>query len=173
MRATFTAGEASRLAGFKKPWMLAHLEREGIFVREHFEDRRNGRARKYTFSDIVILRSINRMLELGARPARIKKVIAALGRLNGLAGSQRDALRLVQTSGTCLFVTDRDAFLVRSPEELVDLSRSGQLAFTFMIDVERTLSPVVDTISAYKKRKSKNWKRDEALLNELCEAAGL
>lgn len=91
MKANYTAGEASRLAGFEKPWMLGHLEREGIFVREHFTDRRHGRAKKYTFADIVVLRAINRMLVLGARPARIKQVIAGIGKLDGLNGSQRSA----------------------------------------------------------------------------------
>lgn len=89
MKGIFTAGEASRLAGFEKPWMLGHLEREEIFIREHATDRRHGRAKKYTFGDVVILRAINRMLVLGARPARIKQVIASLGELDGLNGSQR------------------------------------------------------------------------------------
>src|SRR4051812_16733901 len=95
MNGNFTAGEASRLAGFEKPWMLGHLEREGIFVREHATDRRPGRAKKYTFADIVVLRAINRMLVLGARPARIKKVVASLGSLEGLNGSQRAAQALL------------------------------------------------------------------------------
>jgi len=173
MKANITAGEVSRLAGFRKPWMLGHLEREGIFVREHCEDRRHGRARKYTFADVVILRSINRMLELGARPARIKQVIAKMGSLSGLSGSQRGALSLVQKAGTCLFVTEKEAYLVTSKQEVLDLTTSGQLAFSFMIDIEQSLRPVIETIAAYKVRKSSNWKRDENIFNELCESVGL
>ncbi len=113
------------------------------------------------------------MLELGARPARIKKVIAKLGELSGLSGSQRAALNVVQKIGTCLFVTEKEAFLVTSKQEILDLATSGQLAFSFMIDIEASLRPVVSTISAYQKRQSRNWKADEALLNQLCETAGL
>lgn len=173
MKADFTAGEASRLAGFKKPWMLGHLERERIFVREYYTDRRHGRARKYTFSDIVILRAINRMLELGARPARIKSVISALGSLDGLSNSYREALRFVKCAGTTLFVTDQHAYFVKSAEEIVDLSANGQLAFSFMIDVEQSLRPVVRAIDQYRRVRISNWKSDKATLDRLCEAEGL
>lgn len=173
MTPQFTAGEASRLAGFKKPWMLAHLEREGIFVREYTSDRRHGRARKYTFVDVMVLRAINRMLELGARPARIKKVIAELGMVEGIPSSRRAAIKMAQQSGTCLFVTAKEAFLLKSSQEVIDLAAHGQLAFGFMIDIEISLRPVIETISAYRKKQHHNWKRDQLILEELCLASGL
>ena len=113
------------------------------------------------------------MLQLGARPARIKQVISRMAELSGLPKSQREALRFVQQVGTCLFVTESEAFFVKSQKEIIDLATSGQLAFGFMIDIEMSLRPIITTISAYKKRKSSNWKHDEQILNELCVAAGL
>lgn len=173
MKPDFTAGEASRLAGFKKPWMLGHLEREGIFVRDNSTDRRHGQARKYTFNDIVILRAINRMLDLGARPARIKKVISELGAISGLPGSYRAALKMVQKVGVCLFVTKDEAFLVTTNQEIVDLTKRGQLAFSFMIDIEKSLEPVVRTMQSYKKERVNNWKQDKSTLDRLCKVTGL
>src|SRR4051812_14988953 len=108
MDGTFTAGETSRLAGFAKPWMLGYLEREGIFVREHSEDSRHGRARKYTYADVVVLRAINRLLEIGARPARIKSIISRLGQKEGLNGTREQVEMLSRTLGTRLFITDKD-----------------------------------------------------------------
>ena len=80
---------------------------------------------------------------------------------------------MVQKAGTCLFVTEKEAYLVTSKQEVLDLTTSGQLAFSFMIDIEQSLRPVIETIAAYKVRKSSNWKRDENILNELCESVGL
>ena len=172
MNANFTTGEASRLAGFEKPWMLGHLEREGIFVREHRTDRRHGRVKKYTFADIVILRAINRMLVLGARPARIKTVIATLGKLEGLNGSQRTIQALLNSIGTCLFVNEHEAF-IRRKEDIIDLLQDGQLAFGFMIDFHEAVRPVAKLATLYRKRRRDLWKVDKELLEDMCAAAGI
>lgn len=173
MRPTFTAGEASRLAGFTKPWMLGHLEREGIFVREHSRDSRHGRARKYTFADIVILRSINRLLEMGARPARIKTIISQLGRTKGLTGTRKQVEALSRTLGTRLFITESEAFVLDDDQKLLDLLSSGQLAFGFMIEFSECVRPVADVIDNYEKRRTNLWKQNKTLLDELCALAGI
>jgi len=173
MDGTFTAGEASRLAGFAKPWMLGHLEREGIFVREHSEDTRHGRARKYTFADVVILRSINRLLEIGARPARIKTIICKLGQIAGLSGTRDQVEALSRALGTRLFITEKEALILDTDQKLLDLLSSGQLAFGFMVEFSGCVGPVVGVIEAYEKRRTKLWKQDKTLLEELCSQAGI
>jgi DNA-binding transcriptional MerR regulator len=173
MDAVFTAGEASRLAGFAKPWMLVHLEREGIFCREHAGDRRHGRARKYTFADVVILRSINRLLEIGARPARIKKIISGLGQLKGLAGTREQVEALSRGLGTRLFVTDKQALILEDNQTVIDLLSSGQFAFGFMIEFAECVRPVADVITDYEKKRTKLWKQNQPLLEKLCSDAGI
>lgn len=173
MKAAFTAGEASRLAGFAKPWMLGHLEREGIFRREHLTDRRHGRLRKYTFADVVILRSINRLLELGARPARIKEIVSKLGQIEGLNGSRRQVEALSRKLGTRLLVSAKEAFVIDDEQKVVDLLASGQFAFGFMVDFAQTVLPVADVIKAYEKKRMNLWKHDASLLEDLCFKAGI
>lgn len=173
MQPTFSASEASRLAGFEKPWMLVHLEREGIFRREHAGERRHGRARQYTFADVVILRSINRLLQIGARPARIKKIISELGTLSGLDGTRRQVEALSRTLGTRLFVTDKRAFLLNDDEQLTELLRSGQLAFGFMVEFSECVLPVANVIRDYEKKRTKLWKQNRMILEDLCAKAGL
>jgi DNA-binding transcriptional MerR regulator len=173
MKAVFTAGEASRLAGFSKPWMLAHLEREGIFVREHVTDRRHGKVRKYTFADIVILRAINRLLALGARPARIKSLLANLSMLPEFRGSQRSVLARLSKVEASIIIGDGAVYFVRSDQEVVDLLKGGQLAFGFMVHVQAEIRPVCDVVNAYTKQRVKHWKVDQPRLEALCLTAGI
>lgn len=173
MDPSFTAGEASRLAGFAKPWMLGHLEREGIFVREHSSDTRHGRPRKYTYADVVILRSINRLLEIGARPARIKAIISRLGQNEGLSGTREQVEALSRALGTRLFITEKEALVLDDEQKLLDLLASGQLAFGFMVDFSECVKPVANVIEIYEKQRSKLWKQNAELLEELCSKAGI
>ena len=152
---------------------LAHLERERIFVREHADDRRHGKVRKYTFTDVVILRAINRLLELGARPARIKSVLAQLAGLPEFAGNQRTVLARLSKAEASIVIADARVYFVRSDHEIVDLLRGGQLAFGFMVHVQNEIRPVCEVINAYTKLRMMHWKRDQAELERLCIAAGI
>ncbi|WP_336961984.1 MerR family transcriptional regulator [Sphingobium aquiterrae] len=172
MEAEFTAAEVSRLAGFEKPWMLGHLEREGIFIRENFQDRRHGRARKYTFLDLLILRSINRMLEIGMRPARIKTVIRKIAEIEGLSEDRNAARALVTTLGVRLFVGKEEAYIIDN-RNIESLTASGQLAFGFMIDLKAASSAVISVVDAYEMKKRGNLKVDLPILQKMCAEAGI
>lgn len=169
----FTAGEASRLASFTKPWMLAHLEREQIFIREHGGDRRHGKVRKYTFTDVVILRAINRLLALGARPARIKSVLLNLATLPEFSGSQHSVLARLSKAEASIVIADDGVFFVRSNQEIIDLLKGGQLAFGFMVDVRMEIRPVCEVVKVYTKERMKHWKVDQGRLERLCQEAGI
>lgn len=173
MRGDFTSGEASRLAGFEKRWMLEHLEREGTFVRENSEDRRHGRRRKYTYGDIIVLRAINRMLQLGARPARIRSAIEAIRAHEGFPTSKAAARQAARQLGSRLFIDKDRAFWLTTDEEALDLLKSGQLAFGFMISIPDVTSGVVAVIDKYLKKRAGKFKADEPLLDELCKAQGI
>lgn len=138
-----SARELSRLAGFAKPWMLNHFEREEIFVPEIPRSRHHGRHRQYTFQDLVILRAINRMLELGARPKRIKTAIETFKEAcpeiigdTSLFGYQ---MKFAAESGH--FVVNESEVLYCRESDVIDLLRSGQLAFSFMINNKECVLP--------------------------------
>jgi hypothetical protein len=173
MGGEFTSAEASRLAGFKKPYMLNHLEREQIFLRENVEDRRHGRVRKYTFGDVIVLRSINRMLELGARPARIKLVINELTKLKGFTDTREAAEFASRSLGTSLFISSTDAFLIDSDAKVLELLKGGQMAFGFFLKVNDISQEVIDIMDVYRKKKRDNLKVDMLLLEKLCADKGI
>lgn len=173
MTSLFKAGEVSRLAGFAKPWMLNHLEREGIFLRQNGGRGGHGTARGYSFVDLLVLRSINRMLNLGLRPARIKDVINQIKEIDGFLSSRDVVEDLVKSVGVRLFITGNKAYLLSSDKTVIDLTSKGQLSFGFMIDLKSTLGSVVDLARAYEKVRKNNWKADQLILDGLCEAAGI
>ena len=173
MEPIYKAAEISRLAGFAKPWMLGHLEREGIFVRTYSEQRRHGNVRKYTFMDLLILRAINRMLSLGMRPARIKSVVAKLADAKGFLDNREAMELLVQTLGVRLFVTQNDAHLVTSDDDILSLTKDGQLAFAFMVDLKESIGEVINIARAYEAKRIGNLKIDVPILDRMCTASGI
>ncbi|MBJ7500560.1 MAG: MerR family transcriptional regulator [Sphingopyxis sp.] len=169
----FTSSEAARLAGFKKPYMLNHLEREGIFIRENFEDRRHGRVRKYTFGDVIVLRSINRMLELGARPARIRSVIQELTKMKGFTDAREASEFAARALGTSLFVSRTEAFLIESDQKVLELLKGGQMAFGFFLTVKEISQEVIEVVELYTRARSNNLKVDMPILDDLCAERGI
>lgn len=139
----FSASEVSRLAGFEKPWMLNHLEREAIFVPDRLRARLHGKHRRYSFRDIVVLRAINRLLKLGARPKRIKDSIETFQKVCPPASGD-DAL-LAFAKESCFFVvTEKEVLFCKDPDALLDLAKKGQLAFSFMVDSNREIGPAIE-----------------------------
>ena len=173
MELLYKAAEVSRLAGFEKPWMLGHLVREEIFVRCGIQNRKHGNVRKYNFTDLLILRTINRMLALGMRPVRIKSVIAQLSKIEKLSSSREAAEELVRQFGVRIFVTGDTAYLVTTDEEIVSLSQSGQLAFAFMVDLKSSLGDVIDIAKRYEDQRSGYLKLDIPMLDTMCLEAGI
>lgn len=143
----FSASEVSRLAGFSKPWMLNHLEREDIFIPEISRARHHGKYRNYTFRDLVVLRGINRLLELGARPKRIKQAISQFAKacpaILGATDLEGIQLKFAAEAGHFI-VTDKSVLYCRTSDELVDLATNGQLAFSFMINNQRCTQPCIE-----------------------------
>jgi len=116
--------------------MLNHLEREEIFVPEVLRSRHHGQHRNYTFRDLVVLRAINRLLELGARPKRIKQAMESFAKAcpETIGDVSMDGTQLKFATASGHFVVTAREVLYCSKEEVIDLLGSGQLAFSFMVD---------------------------------------
>jgi DNA-binding transcriptional MerR regulator len=165
----FFAREASRLAGFKKPWMLNHLEREGIFIPETEREHRHGVRRTYTFRDLIVLRAINRLLELGARPKRISDAIhqfsTACPDVMGDVTMTGLLVKFARESGHFL-VTPDQVLYCRSKDEIIDLIGKGQLAFSFMIDNALSTMPSIKA-AAELHALPKGKRRDTRIFDEI------
>lgn len=141
----FSALEVSRLAGFEKPWMLNHLEREEIFVPETPRVKHHGIRRVYTLRDLIVLRAINRLLKMGTRPKRISE---AISQFSSVCPSIKDGdlsdilVNFARQSGHFV-VTPDHVIYCRSRQELIELLDKGQLAFSFMIDNDLSTVPAL------------------------------
>jgi hypothetical protein len=160
----FYAREVARIAGFQTVVMLNYLEQSGTFVRELRKGAHHGKRRLYTYRDLVILRAIRKLLEMGARPKRIQQ---AMETFVGIADLPVDADALaIFARKSAMFVVTRESVLYCEPEGLVDLGHKGQLAFSFLIDTARSLDPVVTVIARYSAAVEKQ-PRNKALLERI------
>lgn len=133
--ASYSAKRAVSLVGFGSVAMIDYLQRVGVFIPLGKKGARGrGKARTFTFRDLLVLKAIKRLLDSGASVANLKKALEEFQKLNWSA----DPVTLEDPTGIIrYFVASRDGiYLARDAEVLVDLSRKGQLAFSFIIDLE-------------------------------------
>lgn len=166
----FTAQEVSRFAGFETVLMLNYLERSGTFEREQHEGAHHGKRRLYTFRDLVVLRAINRLLALGARPKRIEAAMRTFRQIENLPGDADSLAEFARRSS--LFVVTADQVLFCDCDQLVELSRGGQLAFSFMVENRYALAPVVDAVTRYSDAVAKG-RRNRAVLDGVLQKVSL
>jgi DNA-binding transcriptional MerR regulator len=128
--------------------MLNYLERSGTFIGENAGPAHHGKKRKYTYRDLVILRAINRLLELGARPKRIQEALTTFQKIKNLP-SNSDELLAFANASSFFVVTASKVFFCSTPDEIVDLSASGQLAFSFIVSSRDCFAAVAATVIDY------------------------
>lgn len=168
----FKASEAARLAGFSSPLMLNYLERSEVFERENAGQKHHGKPRAYTYRDIVVLRAINRLLELGARPKRIQQ---ALKKFNEIQGLPKDADSLVEFARASSFfiVTQEEVIYCRNEKELISLTKSGQMSFSFMMSSGSSFNDMAATVIKYSASLANGHPRNMATLNRCAKECGL
>lgn len=132
---TLRAKAVKDICGFGSIAMLDYLERSGVFIPEKKRRKQKGRAREYTFRDVLMLKAIATLLENGASVAAIKD---ALGKLQAYRWKADPAVlehnpgsirHLIFSGGAFYFPKDR--------QELIDLTFDGQLTFAFVLDLDR------------------------------------
>jgi DNA-binding transcriptional MerR regulator len=96
-----------------------------------------GRARMYTFSDVLFLRMI---AELLARGIEVKRLGEALRRVK----SEADVWLDVTTRPRHFLVTDGTEVFLRRKGKLESKTRDGQFAFAFVLDFAVTHGPLAD-----------------------------
>lgn len=133
MEEAFDTRQAAILSGLPVT-MIDYLCRTNIAVPSYPVERGRGRKRMYTFTDVVILRGIAKLLDAGVGVSRLGRA------LNNL---RKHHPEIISTSlPTPYIVTDgREVFLRRSDEVLETLA-TGQLAFGFVIEVARLMEEV-------------------------------
>lgn len=124
-----------RLCGFQSVAMLDYLERTGVFVPAKRRPKNRGRQRRYSFREVLVLKAISLLLRNGASVANLKTALEQFQRIPWRA----DEAVLEDKLGPLkrLIVSGQKIYLLRSDNELVDMASNGQLAFSFMIDLDK------------------------------------
>lgn len=130
------AKTAARICGFETVAMLDYLQRSGVFVPADRRGRRRGKGRRYNFRELLVLKTIAALLKNGASVAALKKALTEFQKKKWHA----DVGSLQDDSGGLLkyFVVCADSVcFAKSADSLYDLTKSGQMIFSFVIDIDR------------------------------------
>ncbi|WP_338427047.1 MerR family transcriptional regulator [Sphingopyxis kveilinensis] len=128
------ARNAARLAGLRSVAMIDYLERSGVFFPTRKREKNRGKRRRYTFRDVLVLKTIAVLLSNGASVANLKHALEGLQRIKWNA----DETVLEDSAGALrhLVVSSQRIYFARSRDELLDLAAGGQLSFSFLIDLD-------------------------------------
>lgn len=142
---SYSAKEAAQLAGFGSVAMLDYLQRSEVFYPLGKKGARGrGRKRRYEFRDLLVLKAIKRLLDSGASVANLQKALTNFQKINWSA----DPVTMEGPEGIIRYfiASHEKIYLVRDPNTLVEMSRSGQLVFSFIIDLEKLRGELRDSL---------------------------
>ena len=129
-----SASRAAAICGLGTVAMIDYLERIGVFVPSKRRVKRRGRPRNYDFRDLLVLKTLGKLLASGASVSALK---AALQQFQADKWSADRAslangveiLRYVVISG-------KDVLYARGGQSLFDLTNGGQMVFNFVVDLD-------------------------------------
>lgn len=149
----FTTRDITRLTGLT-PYMVDYLCRAEIVVPARMGSRGRGRgkARRFSFSDLVALRTYARLLQQGVSVKRLRSAHKTWTRHFKTTDAPVPAARFLITNG-------RDVYLKQPDEALAELTKGGQFAFSFVVDLHE-ISREIDEVAS-----------DDPLLTELIRNA--
>jgi len=122
----FDASKAASITGHTFA-MLNYLCRTGIIEPTCSCKRGYGRARHYSFGDLVALRLVARLANIGVSPLKLKEGLRALREQHPEITLQSLPASHIVTNGKHLFLREEGDTL----ERLLD----GQLAFAFVVEL--------------------------------------
>lgn len=121
----YSLKQAQQLVGLSAA-MLEYLCRLRIVVPSHVPCRGRGRARRYSFGDLVLLRVISRLLSNGISVTRMRVALRAI---------QKRYSNLSSALKSSVLVTDGRAVYLLDKRGALEDVRFGQMAFAFMIEL--------------------------------------
>lgn len=137
LKTHFLSKELSALSGLSQ-YMVSYLCRERLLkpkvlsAERHGTERRFGKARLFSFADVLLARSIRKLLVAGVSVKQVQLSIQVLEAKLGKA--PEDLTRLHVT------IIGKRIYLEPSSGPPVDLTHDGQLAFSYMLEVDQLRS---------------------------------
>lgn len=130
----YSPKEAQQLCGFKTVAMIDYLQRTGVFQPYGKKGRQRGKRREFSFKDLLVLKAIKRLLDSGASVSLLKKSLQDFQKIRWSADpvTLEDHGQIIRY----LFVSAESVYLKKDSDSLIDLSKKGQLTFSFIIDLD-------------------------------------
>jgi DNA-binding transcriptional MerR regulator len=125
---SYSTVQATRLTGIKRD-MLNYLCKVGIVgptVSRKKGERGHGTQRRYSFTDLVIFKVVQRLSASGVQPLKVKKAIRQLHAI-GISISHLPSSHVV--------IFDQSVYTWNEGEDPFRMA-DGQMAFGFIVDVE-------------------------------------
>lgn len=135
----YGAAQAARLAGLSAA-MVNYLCRSHLVEPSCSCKRGHGSTRHYSFGDVVALRLVSSLSRTGVRPTRIRAALQQLKRHHPEITLTSLPAKYVVTDGVDLYL--------RNARGAVERLRDGQMAFAFVIELERLRAEVVAALAA-------------------------
>ena len=136
MKNRFTIREARDLTGYDTIYMIDYLVRTDIIQPSIPGPRGRGNKRYFNFTDLVKLRMIRKILDQKISVKKLKKAIEKSKELKILTATEHGVftgLNLVK-----YMISDgKNIYFRKLPDEVIDLTMNGQMAFSFMLDVSQ------------------------------------
>lgn len=118
--------------------MVDYLCREQLVLPSLSRQLKRGRARKYSFGDLVALRGVAKLLQHGVSVLRLKA---------GLAAIRHRHHEFTSSSVPASFlVTDGENAYYRETREVLEELKSGQLVFAFVLELDGIRKEIVQQL---------------------------
>ncbi len=149
----YTVAQAEKLVGIPRT-MLDYLCRSDVLRPSAKPCRGRGHRRLYSFSDLVLLRVIARLLKSGISVLNLRKSLAALRKRYPEFADER-------LNGAVL-VTDGTRIYLRQGTQVLEDLMGGQLGFAFVIELGGVRRGLSQQINSSKPSKQSRRKRQRA-----------
>jgi DNA-binding transcriptional MerR regulator len=134
----FTIEKAAKLANLTET-MVDYLCRTEIVIPTANRERRHGIVRRYAFKDVIVLRAVAQLLKQGVKVSKLKDAIKKLRRRKDIDQNSVPERYLI-TDGKNIFFKKQD--------EVIEDIKTGQLVFSFVIDLDLIRQQVLTEISS-------------------------
>lgn len=146
IKSTFAVHEVCALTGFSK-YMLDYLVRDGIYAPSTtMSIRGRGVRRQYTYVDVVVLRALNHICK---EAGRVRYLRPALEEVRRRYGGVRPGDRLDE-----MLVAYDGTLHVRTNEGTLRDPITGQLAFSFFVDMAQVTKVLADKVIVVDRERS-------------------
>jgi DNA-binding transcriptional MerR regulator len=126
---SFYSGDVAALSGLTKH-MVDYLCRHGLLTVSHSNERGYGKRRQFSFTDVLLARSIRQLLDAGVSVLSLRTALLAL----------REQLHTESTAvlrDKRIVICEGVPYLSEPNKPPRDLLKNGQMVFSFVLEIER------------------------------------